>query len=235
MKSNASPFSPVEGILTELNQGKGARFAEQRSLIEMQQAISEMGITSAQELHHRVQDGAHLFIRDFWAVERIQKSGNSLRGNVFERLIEFIMLSRGVTPYFTQATLSMVPNVRFDLVLFPTQPSSGNINVVTGPEPICMSLKTSLRERYKQAELEAAAVRGVYRWAKCFLITLDAKAAKRVEEKIKNREVSFLDSVIVANDPKFDDFLCTMSSLDLSIPPNISVVYSNTALVGAMD
>lgn len=73
--------------------------------------------------------------------------------------------------------------------------------------PICISAKTSLRERYKQADLEAIALKYVHRRALCYLVTLDISEAKKVKEKIKSGDVIGLDKVVVATSDEFNDLI----------------------------
>ncbi len=67
-------------------------------------------------------------------------------------------------------------------------------------------MKTSLRERYKQADLEGMALRQVYRRAQTYLITLSDEAYK-IREKISNGDISGLDDCIIAKDDTYNSFL----------------------------
>jgi hypothetical protein len=55
--------------------------------------------------------------------------------------------------------------------------------LVANRRPICISAKTSLRERYKQADFEAIALKYVHRKALSFLVTLEENEAKSVKAK----------------------------------------------------
>ena len=68
-------------------------------------------------------------------------------------------------------------------------------------------MKTSLRERYKQADLESIALKYVHRKALSYLITLDEKEANGVKNKIVSGDVIGLDNVIVATNPEFDELI----------------------------
>ena len=67
---------------------------------------------------------------------------NSLNGTIFELIIATLFVKEGLVPLHLQAQVAFVPNVNFDAILYTNE---------TGP--IGLSLKTSLRERYKQADL----------------------------------------------------------------------------------
>lgn len=65
------------------------------------------------------------------------------------------------------AKVAFVPNVIYDLMFYTSERG-----------PICISAKTSLRERYKQADLEAIALKYVHRKALSYLVTLQTNEAK---------------------------------------------------------
>ena len=71
-----------------------------------------------------------------------------------------------------------VPNINFDFLLYSREYG-----------PVVLSAKTSLRERYKQADLEGMMLRQVHRNAKTYLITLNSDEAKSVNSKISNGQV----------------------------------------------
>ena len=113
---------------------------------------------------------------------------------MFEFLVAEILLREQVIPFYFQARLNHVPNAEFDFVCFdPTR-------------PVVLSCKVSLRERYKQADLEGMALKQVYRLAESHLITL-SKEATGVKKKIKNGDVVGLTSCIRADQAEFDDFV----------------------------
>ena len=88
---------------------------------------------------------------------------NALNGSVFELIIASLLVKERIVPLYLQANVAFVPNIDFDAIVY----SSEN-------GPISLSLKTSLRERYKQADLEAIALKYVHRKAKSYLLTIDA-------------------------------------------------------------
>jgi hypothetical protein len=76
------------------------------------------------------------------------------------------------------AEVQFVPNAKFDLMFYTHEIG-----------PILLSAKTSLRERYKQADLEAMALRAVYRRSKTFLVTLNEQEARNVQAKIHSGDI----------------------------------------------
>jgi len=92
---------------------------------------------------------------------------------------------------------------------------------------ICWSVKTSLRERYKQADLESIALKYVHRKALSYLITLDEREARGVKEKIKTGDVIGLDNVIVATEPEFDQLVADLKTFKFEEPPTVKVIESS--------
>jgi hypothetical protein len=96
--------------------------------------------------------------------------------------------------------------------------------------PICISAKTSLRERYKQADLEAIALKYVHRKALSYLVTLEENEARSVKEKIKSGDVIGLDNVVVATSNEFNELIEELKSYKFSEPPTVKVIESNQVI-----
>ena len=137
---------------------------------------------------------------------------SSLNGKVFEGLLATIFYRCGIFPLYVEARLSFVPNVEFDFVAYSKKFG-----------PIILSAKTSLRERYKQADLEGMMVRQMHRKAKSFLITLNSKEARVVNAKIDTGQVLGLDSVVVATDIAFDHLIDDIKMYEYFEPEKIEV------------
>ena len=151
------------------------------------------------------------FMSSLW--ERYKNTSPSLNGSVFEGLIASILYRMDILPIYVQAKLAFVPNVDFDFILYSEEYG-----------PIVLSAKTSLRERYKQADLEGMMLRQVHRQAKTYLITLNAAEAKNVNTKIKNGQVLGIDSVIVATNKYFDELLEKLRPLNFYKPEKVDVI-----------
>ena len=134
-----------------------------------------------------------LYLNRFEKILGNKSNVNSLRGSSFENLILAIFLNNQIKPIYEQCTLQFVPNVRFDFVLFENQ-----------MKPLIISLKTSLRERYKQVELEAYYCKQVYKQSECIFISLDSEGVRAAEVKKNLFEVLYIDEFIIATDNKFD-------------------------------
>jgi hypothetical protein len=148
------------------------------------------------------------YLQQVWQAVESLDIDRSTRGTVFELLIGTILVARGIAPIYLQAEVRYVNNARFDLLLWES-----------GERPISLSLKTSLRERYKQADMEAWALKSVHRGALNYLITLDHEAVQGRLRRIKAREeYSAIDEWIVATGTEFDRLVERLRSMTFAEP-----------------
>lgn len=157
------------------------------------------------------------YISTYW--DKFQKhpdGNNNLNGNIFEYILATLCVRENILPLYLSAKVAFVPNVIYDLMFYTAERG-----------PICISAKTSLRERYKQADLEAIALKYVHRKALSYLVTLEANEAKSVQAKIKSGDVIGLDNVVVASSKDFDDLITELKSYKFSEPPTVKVIESN--------
>lgn len=123
------------------------------------------------------------------------KTNNSLNGKIFELIIYTLLYKENILPYYVQANVAFVPNVEYDTILYSHE------------NPICLSLKTSLRERYKQADLEAIALKYVHRKAQCYLLSLDEEEVNIVNSKIREGYVIGLNKAYCCKKDEFNQFV----------------------------
>ncbi|MCU0351285.1 MAG: hypothetical protein MUF43_10735 [Flavobacterium sp.] len=157
------------------------------------------------------------YISQYW--EKYTKHGennNNLNGKIFEYVLATLFVREGILPIYMSAKVAFVPNVIYDLMFYTAERG-----------PICISAKTSLRERYKQADLEAIALKYVHRKALSYLVTLEEREAKSVKQKIKTGDVIGLDNVVVATNPEFDELINELKEFQFSEPPIVKVIESN--------
>ena len=158
------------------------------------------------------------FIGRMWS--RYEDGEPSLNGKVFEGLLACLLYRMEVLPIYLQAKLAFVPNVDFDFVLYSKEFG-----------PVVLSAKTSLRERYKQADLEGMMLRQVHRRSKCYLLTLNQSEAANVRRKISSGEVLGLDDVILATSEDFDGLVSELSGYTYVKPPKVDVI-SSSKIIG---
>lgn len=138
----------------------------------------------------------HEYVQKYWDAYQLTTGKSAVvNGKVFELIIETLLYREGILPFYIQAKAAFVPNVDFDVLLYAKS------------EPVCLSIKTSLRERYKQADLEAVALKYVHRKAQCYLLTLEKNEADNVAGKIANSEVLGLDGMIYCLSEELDTLI----------------------------
>jgi hypothetical protein len=157
------------------------------------------------------------YVNYFWnEFKKIQGSNNNINGKIFEYILATLFVREKILPLYLSAKVAFVPNVIYDLMFYTSERG-----------PICISAKTSLRERYKQADLEAIALKYVHRKALSYLVTLEENEADKVKAKIKSGDVIGLDNVIVATSNEFNELIEDLKLYKLSEPPNVKVIESN--------
>jgi hypothetical protein len=158
------------------------------------------------------------YISTYWDAYQKHPDGsnNNLNGKIFEYILATLFARENLLPLYMSAKVAFVPNVIYDLMFYTTERG-----------PICISAKTSLRERYKQADLEAIALKYVHRKALSYLVTLQTNEAKSVQAKIKSGDVIGLDKVVVATNNDFNDLIQELKSYKFSEPPTVKVIESN--------
>lgn len=143
-----------------------------------------------------------------------EQSERAVNGAVFELIIRTCLYKEGIIPMYLQASVTFVPNVTYDLILFDEDKNA----------PIALSIKKSLRERYKQADLEAVALKYVHRRSKNYLIGLNKGENEQASAKIVEGSILGLDQIITADSKDFDDFIYKLKTIKLIEPPDVPVV-----------
>ena len=126
-------------------------------------------------------------------------------GYLFEALIHRLLLESGIDQkcILINAKLALIEDTKYDIVLCGQRMRSNK------QFPICLSLKTSLRERYKQAEREGMIAKQVHRGSFTALLTM--------EEKIPETLYG-LDRIVGCNNPThLADLLSEIKSMNLVI------------------
>lgn len=151
------------------------------------------------------------YVQKYWkALEEADQP--SYHGNVFEYIIYTLLYREGIRPFYTQAKVAFVPNVNYDALLY-------NQSV-----PVSLSLKTSLRERYKQADLEAVALRYIYRRAKSYLLTMDTREANVQKAKILSGDIMGLDEIVDCNTDDINRLIANLKVMQFTTSIKIDTV-----------
>lgn len=156
------------------------------------------------------------YIKLFWdKYESYPHRNSNLNGKMFEYILASLCIRENILPLYMSAKVAFVPNVVYDLMFYSSERG-----------PICLSVKTSLRERYKQADLESIALKYVHRKALSYLITLNEVEALGVKRKIKSGDVIGLDNVVVATSLEFNDLVRELKKFKFEEPPIVKVIES---------
>ena len=147
------------------------------------------------------------------------RQDNAMNGNIFELIIKTELYRQSLYPIFFQAQVAFVPNVKFDVLLY----TSENV-------PIGLSLKTSLRERYKQADLEAIALKYVHRKAINYLVTLDTEEAKNLKKKAEKGELLGINKVVAADSCDFDELISELSGMSFINPGKTDIIVAGNVV-----
>lgn len=140
----------------------------------------------------------------------------NINGKIFEIILSTLLVREEITPIFINSKIAFVPNINYDIILCSEEKG-----------PICLSAKTSCRERYKQADLEAQALKNVHRKSLSFLITLSEKDASDINKKIDFGDVMGLNKIIYARNNDFDEFMRTIKQFKFIDSPVKKVIESN--------
>lgn len=140
----------------------------------------------------------------------------NINGLIFEYILSTLLVREDIYPIFLSAKVAFVPNIKYDIMLYTEERG-----------PICISAKTSFRERYKQADLEAIALKYVHRKSICFLVTLSENDARDVTSKIIKGDVIGLDEVIYAKATDIDNLINNLKKYKFADSPTKKVIESN--------
>ena len=154
------------------------------------------------------------FIDYYWNIyQKEYPKNNSVNGGVFEQLLVLSLLREGISPVYVQAELAFVPNVILDIVLYNRK------------TPITISAKTTLRERWKQADLEAMATNYVHTEAKSYVLILSRDEVK-ARRSDKNSYMGIND-FILANTKEYDDLINELKRINISASESVKIIQTD--------
>lgn len=158
------------------------------------------------------------FIKKYWAKYQDNfPSNQNINGKVFEELIAITLIRAGIMPFYMQAKVAFIPYVNYDLIIY-----SNDVG------PISLSVKTSLRERWKQADLEAVALKYIHRKSKSFVITLDTDAVRR--RRVDPSEAMGINGFILADTDELDKVLDEILRYQIELSPTVKVISSSVVI-----
>ncbi len=129
---------------------------------------------------------------------------NRLNGQIFEYAICETLMQHGVGTLYYQCKFWSMPNDRIDLGGWAIE-----------KYPIIISCKTSIRERWKQADLEGRLLKGIFPNTKSYMLMNDESEARILQRRIKDKTTTGIDKVYIAKSAKFDEFVNDLKSFKL--------------------
>lgn len=154
------------------------------------------------------------FIRDYWELYKSNyPSNNSLNGIIFENLVIISLAREGIENIYYQTELSFVPTALFDAFLYNEE------------KPVALSIKVSLRERWKQADLEASALKQVHKKAECYVLSLSEQETRTRQNQ--SDEYAGLDGFILANKPEFDVLVEDLKAREFKLAGSVPIIKSS--------
>ena len=143
------------------------------------------------------------YIQDVWNdAKRLGIGTGPQSGPLFEMLIGSVFIAADVAPFFRRAELANARKIECDFLFWE---SSSEV-------PICIELTSTLRERYKLADLQAFKIKANYPNGKFFQLTMDYKDASRRS----NKDFESLDGLVFAGSPQFESVISAIRKLKLS-------------------
>lgn len=157
------------------------------------------------------------FIKSYWQYYTEEfPSSNSVNGAIFENLIIIALARSGITNIYYQTELTYVHSAIFDVFLYHETGS------------VAISIKTTLRERWKQADLEALAIKQVHKDVKCYVFTL---SHPEVNARRKNdKSYAGLDGFILADTQELDLLLEELHQKEFSVAGTITIIKTDHKL-----
>ena len=141
-------------------------------------------------------------------------------GKIFELMLADVLVQHGILPFYWQAEFALIPNARFDFICY--RPKA----------PIVLAAKSSLRERWKQADLEGLALRNVYRRAESHLITANEREAANISAKIKREDVFGINQCILVDSAEFDSLINRLAGMRFSAAKPENPINNGGLLIG---
>ncbi|WP_334347470.1 hypothetical protein [Candidatus Phytoplasma prunorum] len=141
------------------------------------------------------------------------QSQKVIRGKINEYLILFYFQHRRITNLYPQASLFYIPDIKFDLVLFEIK-----------KRIVVFSMKTTLRDRYKIAILEAQQLKKLDTRFEFYLLTNNTTEAQRLQHKISTGKVPMINQVVNLFDPSADIFFKQLNQRHFVMFNDINII-----------
>lgn len=153
------------------------------------------------------------FISTYWHhYKHDYPSNNSTNGNILENLVILALAREGIDNIYYQTELAFVPTAKFDVFLYNERNS------------VALSIKTTLRERWKQADLEASALKQVHKEALCYVLTLSSTEVRA--RRNANQTYAGLDGFVLLDTKEFDQLIATLKTMSFNRAGDVPIINS---------
>ena len=170
------------------------------------------------------------FMRAAWAqyecyrIDLAQREGKrlddygSLNGSVFQALIEQGLVAQGVRPIYCQAQMAFISVAVYDIIIY-----------TEARGPVNLSLKTTIRERWKQADLEGAALKNVHKRAKVYVVNNSPDETKVRRGDLQN--CIGIDEYVLACTSELDDLIEQIRQWKPCPAPTMPLIRHSTSVI----
>jgi hypothetical protein len=141
-----------------------------------------------------------------WPPQERAKNRFSQISQWSQSLVEAVLLALEIRPFHSEARLSLIAVAIYDIAVYTREYG-----------PINLSLKTTIRARWKQADLEGAALKNVHKRSKVYLINNSPMETRVRRDSLPN--CISIDEFIVCSGSAFGSFIEDLRSGGLSPPP----------------
>ncbi|WP_284928772.1 hypothetical protein [Candidatus Phytoplasma sp. AldY-WA1] len=141
------------------------------------------------------------------------QSQKAISGKINEYLILLYFQNKGITNLYPQVNLFFIPDIKFDLILF-TQKK----------RIIAFNFKTCLRERYKQAMIEAQQLKKLDTRFEFYLLTNNEKETQRLNNKIEQGKIQGINQVVNLFSNSANNFLQNLITTKFIPFTNINII-----------
>lgn len=156
------------------------------------------------------------YIKKYWNsyITKVPNKNNSQNGKIFEYILATLLYRENIMPFYMGAKVSFVADINFDIMMYSAEVG-----------PLCISAKTTLRERYKQSDFESLMLKDVHKGSKSYLVTLDENFEK-YKSKLEKGHIRTLNGIIHAHTTEFDLFIEKLKTYTIIPSPSVKVIDS---------
>ena len=132
------------------------------------------------------------------------QSRRTLLGRFFELCVAETLKRSGVEPFYWQATLTQFPSTRYDMICYNPR------------APVVISVKYSVKMRWKEAAYEGVCMQQIFPDAKTYLIMHEQEEATRTNGYIKTNQAPGLHGCYSIGSDEYPKLLKELANKEFS-------------------